>query len=59
MLDYQQGASIYAAQGLYDLIAGRYAVIGMTNESKRPTAYNQKFSLNDFTPAALRNAGIR
>ncbi|MCY1429406.1 hypothetical protein D3C76_587980 [compost metagenome] len=59
VLDYQQGASLYAAQGLYDLIAGRYAVIGMTNESKRPTAYGQKFTLNDFTPAALRNAGIR
>ncbi|MBO3273767.1 DUF1329 domain-containing protein [Pseudomonas schmalbachii] len=59
VLDYQQGASTYAAQALYDLIAGRYAVTGMTNEAKRSTQYGQKFSMNDFTPAALRNAGIR
>ncbi|SDN48043.1 DUF1329 domain-containing protein [Pseudomonas jinjuensis] len=59
VLDYQQQASLYAAQGLYDLIAGRYAVIGMTNESKHPTLYGQKSTMNDFTPAALRNAGIR
>ncbi|MCP1626309.1 DUF1329 domain-containing protein [Pseudomonas nitroreducens] len=57
--DYQHGVSLYAAQALYDLIAGRYLVFGMTNESKKATQYDQKFSMNDFTPAALRNAGIR
>ncbi|WP_152223723.1 DUF1329 domain-containing protein [Pseudomonas sp. SCB32] len=57
--DYQHGISLYAGQALYDLIAGRYLVFGMTNESKKATQYDQKFSMNDFTPAALRNAGIR
>ncbi|MCY1408042.1 hypothetical protein D9M71_233590 [compost metagenome] len=59
MLDYQQGASTYAAQSLYDLIAGRYSVLGLMNESKRSTEYGKAYSMNDFTPAALRNAGIR
>ncbi|MNZ14050.1 hypothetical protein D3C78_309660 [compost metagenome] len=59
VLDYQQGAGIYAVQALYDLIAGRYAVLGMINESKQAYQYGQKFTMNDFTPAALRNAGIR
>ncbi|MNO56463.1 hypothetical protein D3C76_469790 [compost metagenome] len=59
VLDYQQGAGVYAAQALYDLIAGRYAVLGMINESKQAYQYGQKFTMNDFTPAALRNAGIR
>ncbi|MCY1403919.1 hypothetical protein D9M71_191150 [compost metagenome] len=59
VLDYQQGASLYAAQTLYDLIAGRYAVLGLMNESKHYNQYGQTFTLNDFTPAALRNAGIR
>jgi Protein of unknown function (DUF1329). len=57
--DYQQGSSVYAVQALYDLIAGRYLAMAMTNEAKKATQYDQKFSMNDFTPAALRNAGIR
>ena len=57
--DYQQGASLYAAQTLYDLLAGRYMVLGLVNEVQQGTQFNQKFTLNDFTPAALRNAGIR
>ncbi|MNZ36674.1 hypothetical protein D3C78_541030 [compost metagenome] len=58
-LDYRQGASLYAAQALYDVIAGRYAVLGMSNESKHAPLYEQKQAMSDFTPAALRNAGIR
>ncbi|MNP86242.1 hypothetical protein D3C76_1863610 [compost metagenome] len=59
VLDYQQGAATYAAQSLYDLIAGRYSVLGLMNESKRSTEYGKSYTMNDFTPAALRNAGIR
>ncbi|MCY1297787.1 hypothetical protein D9M70_472390 [compost metagenome] len=58
-LNYQQGASGYAAVALYDLIAGRYLVQNLINESKRGPAFGIQFSLNDFTPAALRNSGIR
>ncbi|QRY77922.1 DUF1329 domain-containing protein [Pseudomonas sp. PDNC002] len=57
--DYQHGISLYAVQALYDVVAGRYLVFGMTNESKKATQYDQNYSMNDFTPAALRNAGIR
>jgi hypothetical protein len=57
--DYQQGVANYAAIGIYDLIAGRYVVSNLSNENKRGTDYTYQPTMNDFTPAALRNAGIR
>ncbi|MBM7061881.1 DUF1329 domain-containing protein [Pseudomonas sp. UL073] len=57
--EYEQGISQYAAIGLYDLIAGRYLVWGMNNEAKRGIQYGMTPNASDFTPAALRNAGIR
>jgi hypothetical protein len=57
--DYQQGVAVYAAMGIYDLMAGRYLVSNLGNENKRGTDYAYQPTLNDFTPAALRNAGIR
>ncbi|MNO67785.1 hypothetical protein D3C76_585960 [compost metagenome] len=57
--DYEHGGSFYSVQTLYDLIAGRYAVLGMVNESKAGQDFSYKPSVQDFTPAALRNAGIR
>lgn len=57
--DYQQGVAAYAAIGIYDLIAGRYVVSNLGNESKRGVDYAYQPTMNDFTPAALRNAGIR
>jgi hypothetical protein len=57
--DYQNGIVNYAAQTLYDLIAGRYVVLGLINESKQGTQYGQKFAISEFIPSALRNAGIR
>ncbi|MDT4839693.1 hypothetical protein FQZ97_734890 [compost metagenome] len=59
VLNYQAGVSSYAAISLYDLVAGRYLVMNLINEAKRGITYDLQFSLNDFTPAALRNAGIR
>ncbi|MNF05971.1 hypothetical protein D3C80_2058260 [compost metagenome] len=59
MLDPRQGFSWYAAQGLYDLIAGRYSAFGMMNESKQGNQFDQPYTMKDFTPAALRNAGVR
>lgn len=56
---YAQQAPIYAAEALYDLIAGRYIVLGMRNEEKRGIEYGVKATASDFTPAALRNAGVR
>ena len=57
--DYQQGVANYSAIGIYDLIAGRYVVSNLGNENKRGTDYTYQPTMNDFTPAALRNAGIR
>ena len=57
--DYQQGVAVYAGIGIYDLIAGRYLVSNLGNENKRGTDYSYKPTMADFTPAALRNAGIR
>ena len=57
--DYELGQAAYAVQTLYDLIAGRYMAMNMINEAKRGPQFDQQYSNNDFTPAALRNAGIR
>ncbi|MDH4569660.1 DUF1329 domain-containing protein [Pseudomonas sp. BN414] len=59
MNDYRQGVAVYAAMGLYDLIAGRYLVSNLGNENKQGTDYSFGPKMSDFTPAALRNAGIR
>jgi hypothetical protein len=52
-------SSANAAETLYDLIAGRYLVIGLNNEEKQNNQYGGKATAAEFTPAALRNAGVR
>jgi len=44
---------------LYDLIAGRYVATGLINERPDPYDFNFTAKKQDYTPAALRNAGIR
>ena len=56
---YVAQAPAYAYEALYDIIAGRYLAIGMMNEEKRSVEYGIKTSATDYTPAALRNAGVR
>jgi hypothetical protein len=56
---YKQQAAGYSAEAIYDLIAGRYIVLGLKNEEKRGLEFGVKVKLNDYSPAALRNAGIR
>ncbi|WP_236170645.1 DUF1329 domain-containing protein [Pseudomonas pseudonitroreducens] len=46
-------------EALYDLINGRYLVSGMTNEEKSAVEFGFKASGADYTPTALRNAGVR
>lgn len=46
-------------EALYDLINGRYIVSGMRNEEKSPMDIGFKALGADYTPAALRNAGVR
>ncbi|UVE16002.1 DUF1329 domain-containing protein [Pseudomonas sp. LS44] len=57
--DYERQAATYAMMGIYDLIAGRYNVLAMTNESKHAPVYGGTSKMSDYTPAALRNAGVR
>ena len=56
---YNVQVPLYAVETLYDLISGRYLVMGMKNEEKTPYTYNYKANSNQYTPAALRNAGVR
>lgn len=57
--NYDVETPVYAFEALYDLIGGRYLAIGMKNEEKRSIQYGVHASVKDFTPAALRNAGVR
>ncbi len=55
---YQHKVPAYAFEALYDIISGRYIALGMSNAEK-PHEYGYRASARDFTPAALRNAGVR
>ncbi|QXI29454.1 DUF1329 domain-containing protein [Pseudomonas vanderleydeniana] len=56
---YDKQVPWYALETLYDLQSGRYLALGMKNEEKQ--AYDFGFTANtsDFTPAALRQDGVR
>jgi len=49
----------YAFETLYDLLSGRYLVMGLTNEEENPYEYGTERSSREYTPAALRRAGVR
>ncbi|RJG10364.1 DUF1329 domain-containing protein [Pseudomonas cavernicola] len=59
MQAYQAQTPYYAGETLYDIIAGRYVVGALMNEEKKSIEYGTKASVKDYTPAALRNAGVR
>ncbi|WP_330211940.1 DUF1329 domain-containing protein [Pseudomonas sp. Z18(2022)] len=46
-------------EALYDVVAGRYIVSGMSNEEKTFVQFDRKNSAADFTPSALRSAGVK
>lgn len=48
-----------AVETLYDLLNGRYIVSGMKNQEKQAVEFAVKTLAAEYTPAALRNAGIR
>ena len=56
---YDKQVPWYALETIYDLQSGRYLALGMKNEEKQ--AYNFGFTAttSDFTPAALRQDGVR
>lgn len=56
---YKAQVPLYAFETLNDLISGRYLAIGMKNEEKHGIEFGIDLSASEFTPAALRNTGIR
>ncbi|UUY10211.1 DUF1329 domain-containing protein [Pseudomonas sp. J452] len=56
---YAAQVPLYAFETLNDLVSGRYLAIGMKNEEKHGIEFGIDISASEFTPAALRNAGIR
>jgi hypothetical protein len=56
---YDKQIPMLGVEALYDLINGRYIVSGMRNEEKDPLEFGFKVSSAEYTPTALRNAGVR
>ena len=56
---YDKQVPWYTLESLYDLLSGRYLALGMKNEEKQAYDFNYKAASSDYTPAALRQAGVR
>jgi len=46
-------------EAVYDVINGRYIVAGLRNEEKNPMEFGFSALPAEYTPTALRNAGVR
>jgi hypothetical protein len=46
-------------EATYDLQAGRYLALGFDNEEPKTVDFNVKFTVEDFSPNALRARGVR
>ncbi|RMH82354.1 DUF1329 domain-containing protein [Pseudomonas sp. AOB-7] len=57
--EYNAQTPWYAFEAVYDLISGRYGVYGMINEEKNWVKFGIQASAKEYTPAALRTAGVR
>ena len=49
----------FTVETLYDLLSGRYLALGMKNEEKQAYEFGFPAKESDYTPAALRQAGVR
>lgn len=49
----------YTVETLYDLLSGRYLALGMKNEEKQAYEFGFPAKESDYTPGALRQAGVR
>jgi hypothetical protein len=56
---YPLGITNLAFETLYDMQSGRYLALGMRNEERKGVDYGYVASENEYTPAALRRAGVR
>lgn len=56
---YHKQTAGYTAEALYDLQSGRYSVLGLKNEEKHSIEFGAVASASSYTPAALRQTGVR
>lgn len=56
---YHHQVPSFTLEALYDLQSGRYLAVGMKNEEKRAWDFEAHPQEQDFTPAAIRQTGIR
>ncbi|BET24931.1 uncharacterized protein DUF1329 [Limnobacter thiooxidans] len=56
---YNEMVPFYAAEALYDLQAGRYLTIGLTNEAAQPFVFDFTPDRANYTPAGLRRLGVQ
>jgi hypothetical protein len=56
---YHKQVPWYTMEALYDVISGRYLALGMKNEENHAYDFDYRASAIDYTPAALRQAGVR
>ncbi|WP_187671997.1 DUF1329 domain-containing protein [Zestomonas carbonaria] len=56
---YDKQVPWYTLETLYDVLSGRYLALGMKNEEKQAYDFNYSASESDYTPAALRQSGVR
>ncbi|MGV8844384.1 MAG: DUF1329 domain-containing protein [Pseudomonas sp.] len=56
---YNKQVPWYTLEALYDLQSGRYLALGMKNEEDHAYNFDYSASQSDFTPAALRQSGVR
>ncbi len=56
---YNKQVPWYSLEALYDLQSGRYLALGMKNEEKQAYEFGFVATSGDFTPSALRQAGVR
>lgn len=56
---YHRQVPSFTLEALYDLHSRRYLAIGMKNEEKRAWDFDIRQQDSEFTPAAIRQAGVR
>jgi len=56
---YDRDVPWYAVETIYDVLSGRYLVLGLTNEEANPYEFGIQRQSRDYTPAALRRSGVR
>ena len=54
---YDVDIPFYAFETLYDLLSGRYLIVGATNEQSTPYRFDVNRRSTEFTPSALRRSG--